>query len=245
MKENRGFKQAVPVEEIIDRCLASSDVCDQRKGGDLRHLAMQVQDRWRGRFAIKGFNASGDLSLTMLCRLQVAGLVSRDRCICPHEQFRFALSIPHRYPLSLPGVRFVGEMPFCPHVVHRSFMPQMTGIPPELQEYLRLGEGYCCYLRSSQWSVDLSCNLALVVWQVSRLLTFDKLFGEMGSLNPSARDYALRLRDQGKTPLGRSLPYPAERPSAAGRESAGGASVMDADESCDAIEWVDHGTIRT
>jgi hypothetical protein len=225
---DKSLQRAMQAEEVIERCLASSNACDQRKGGDLAHLV-----------------ASANLSLTAICRLHARGLVSLDRRICPQEQFRFALAIPHRYPLSLPVVKFVGDIPYSPHVVHRSFMPESAGIPPELQEYLRLGEGYCCYLRSSQWSIALSSNLAVIVWQISRLLTLDKLFGEMGSLNPSARDYAIRLQDEGQTPLGPPLPYPSERESMALCEPSSPACRHDADESGEAIVWVDHGNLRS
>jgi hypothetical protein len=237
----RNPPRAVRAADVIERCLASPNACDQRKGADLDHLAAQARHGWDRRFAIEGFAAAARLSLTALCRLHVHGLASLNGRVGPQECFRFALAIPHRYPLSLPVVKFVGDIPYSPHVVHRDFMPESAGLPPELQEYLRMGEGYCCYLRSSQWSIDLSSNLALVVWQVSRLLTLDKVFGEMGSLNPSARDYALRLRDEGKTPLGPSLPYPSERGPVARREPSG----AEVDASTEAIEWVDHGAVRS
>jgi hypothetical protein len=225
------------LQAVIESCLASANACDQRKGHDLSHLLAMQTGLWSGRFVVEGLFGLPSLALAVLCRLRVNGLVWEDGGPRPHEVFRLVLLISHNYPLLVPGARFVDEVPYCPHVVHGSFLPDTAGIPSELQTYIRMGQGNCCFLRTAQWSSDLSCNLALVVWQISRILTFDKVFGEAGSLNASARDFAIRLRETGTAPLGSPLPHP-DRSHGLGLDAArawdeNGQSGCDND-----IEWV-------
>ena len=166
---------------------------------------------WANRFEILGFGGRPDGALSMLCRLRATGLIWQGEP-GPHDTFTFTVDIPRYYPLSPPGIRFVEPVPFCPHVVHEQFLPAMEHVPPEFQAYLRAGgHGNCCYLRSSQWSSDPATHdLAIVVWQLSRVVTLGKAVGEVQSLNPRARDHALRLAQADRLPLGKSLPYPSD-----------------------------------
>jgi hypothetical protein len=152
--------------------------------------------------------------------------------------------VPHSYPLSVPAVRFTGAVPHCPHIVHASFLSNTAGMPSELQQFLRLGHGYCCYIRAAQWSSDISYCLALVIWQVSRILVLDKVFGEAVSLNASARDCALRLREEGKTPLGLPLPHPALRRSPDSHASPTHVEAKRLDSDNDDIDWIEDGNHR-
>jgi len=196
-------------EDVIRQLLASDSVCDLRKGNDLARLHTLSQGPWAGRFAFLGFGGNPDGSFTMLCRVHTTGLVWQGEAL-PHDVFTFAAVISRYYPLSLPRIKFADPVPYCPHVVHKEFLPPMAHVPTEFQEYVRKGgHGNCCYLRASQWSSDSAThNLAVVAWQVSRVLTLGKAFGEAQSLNPAARDHARRLAEDHRLPLGDSLPYP-------------------------------------
>jgi hypothetical protein len=105
-------------------------------------------------------------------------------------------------------------------VVSLSHAPEAAGLPPELQEFLRRGaEGACCYLKSSQWSANASLGLPFVFWQLSRLLVFENIHGERASLNPIARDWA--IRHESELPLGPPLPWPnPQQPAPAAADSS-------------------------
>jgi len=195
-------------EAIIERLTASENVCDNRRGADLQELLTLSRGPWRERFEILRFASMEEGALAVVCRLSVTGLVCRDGQPVRHGAFVCALGIPNSYPLAPPTVQFLGTIPWCGHVVHKDFLPEVSQLPPFLQEYLRQGHGRCCYVRSSQWRADVG-TLAIALWQVSRLVSFDKTRGEVASLNPMARDYARRLaEDGGSVPLGPPLPYP-------------------------------------
>ena len=126
----------------------------------------------------------------------------------------------------MPHVKFA-PAPFNPHVIHQGFLPERRGLPAELYTYVdQQGDGHTCYLRGSQWSLDGS-TLALVVWQISRIVTLTAFHGESVSLNTAARDHALRLAEEGRLPLGPALPPP-----------AGGAISLDEHRSAmEEIQW--------
>jgi hypothetical protein len=174
------------IEDVIGRLLASTNACDNRKGIDLRELLTLSRGRWRNRLEILQLGSTPERALVTVCRLQLAGLGWSDGQPTRQDSFVCAVSIPSCYPLSLPGAQFLGAIPWCGHVVHKDFLPEESRLPSHLQEYLRLGHGKCCYMRSSQWMPD-ACTLAIVLWQVSRLVTLEKSYGEPASLNPTGR----------------------------------------------------------
>jgi len=224
--------QNVEPEQVINRLLNSKNPCDQRKGHDLGSVLGLSKACWHRQFCILGFCPGADGSLGVICCLQVRGLVWGNEIPVMRDTFEFVLGVPQNYPLILPTVQFVRLIPYNPHIVHPSFMPNTVGLPAELQEYARQGAGYCCFLRHTQWSMDLSCNLALVIWQVSRILSLNKVFGEAGSLNKAARDYVIQLQKTGGLPLGPALPLP---------DGSVGQNVSDSevsDEQQDDIIWL-------
>ena len=202
------------VESVIQRLVASPNVCDQRKGRDIGMLQELGQRAWAGRLAPMGIHPGpGGRSFFVVGRLRTAGLAWRNGEPQQNSIWTMALEVQASYPLVMPGCVFVGqENPYNPHVTHRSFIPDAAGLPPVLQQYLRTlreggRDGVCCYARSTEWKSDASHHLALIVWQCSRILCGARLWGERGSLNNDARDYYLRLGREGKLPLGPALPY--------------------------------------
>lgn len=206
MKE-RKTKNLEP-DQIMRRLLQAENPCDQRKGRDLGILLRLLAERWRQQVCILGAYPGDDGSLGLVFCLQVKGLVWGNDIPVVRDTFEFVLGIPRNYPLILPSVQFVGLIPYNPHVVHPEFIPSTVGLPTELQVYARQGAGCCCFLRHTQWHTDLSHNLALVLWQVSRILTLNKVFGEARSLNQAARDYVIHLQREDRLPLGPPLPLP-------------------------------------
>jgi len=199
-------KNIPKLEEIVNQLLASENICDKRKGSDLLELLQLSRSLWQGRFDIVGIGGSAqERALVIVCAIQATGLIWADGGPKRHNKFICTLGIPHNYPLSKPNVRFLRDIPFCCHVVHREFVPEAKRLSSRLYEYLRNGEGCCCYIQSADWTPSLT--LSIVLWQVSQLLTFAKSHGEAGSLNPAARDYMQRCIEN-KLPLGKSLPYP-------------------------------------
>lgn len=202
----------LPVGRVIERLLESPSVCDQRKSGDLQTLKELAEGPWSGRLVLLGVDCGRQRSMDVVVQLDVPGLVWRGRPE-PHRNWTMILAVPHNYPLALPDVRFAGPaVPYCSHVIHREFLPDENGLPPELRQFVeavRAGrDGACCYLRHSQWSPLTTHNLAMVVWQVSRILSGTRLFGERGSLNRHANDHYQQLKDTDKLPLGPALPVP-------------------------------------
>jgi len=193
---------------VVERLIASSNVCDNRKGSDLNELLVLSRERWRNRCRVVQLGSTPEGGLAIVCQLQVAGLTWSDGQAVRRDAFRCTIGIANTYPMSMPDVRFLDPVPWCGHVVHRDSLPEASGLPPQLQDYLRQGHGRCCYLRSSQWT-PAKGTLVIVLWQVSRLIAFGKGWAEAASLNPAARDHALRLaRQPGRLPLGKPLPCP-------------------------------------
>lgn len=226
------------MEEIIGQLMASENVCDTRKAVDLTQLLTLSRGRWRDRFGILRMGSTPEGGLAVVCGLEAAGLIWSGDAPVDHGSFICAVSIQNNYPLCVPGVQFLRPVPWCGHVVHKDFLPEASWLPAHLQGYLRQGHGRCCYVRSSQWGSDTG-SLAIALWQVSRLVTLTKEHGESGSLNPTARDYALRLGEEGgRLPLGPPLPYPHDD----GAEAADTVVVAAAaapDEDAADIEWID------
>ena len=198
-----------PLEQIATELAATGNACDERKSRDLLRLAELSACPWSGRLLVEGLSAGPGRSLDLACRLKVSGLGWQGEPQ-PHDAWTLTLSVPHHYPLAQPEVRFVGEVPYNPHVVHRDFVPEDREVPAEFRAFLsacRSGfDGGCCYLRGSQWSSALAFDLALVLWQTSRIVCGQCLYAERGALNLHARDHYLRLAGEGGLPLGEPLP---------------------------------------
>jgi hypothetical protein len=133
----------------------------------------------------------------------------------------------------MPGFQFLPPaIPFNSHVIHKDHLPEQASLLPELQALIRSGRhGGCCWMASDQWQPTIDMSLALAVWTVSRILTGDKMHGEAASLNRTARDAMLRLREEGKLPLGPALPCPVDGP------AAGAAGAPTPGDDLD-FEWV-------
>jgi len=226
-----------PLEKVVNRLRESPNVCDQRKARDLEKLLALAEGPWAGRFVPLGADCGGNRSLQVVAQLDVPGLAWRGQPE-PHQNWTMVIAVPHNYPMVQPEVRFAGVVPYCPHVVHREFLPDEKGLPPELRQFVeavRAGrDGSCCYLRNSDWSPLATHDLATAVcFQVSRILCGARLFGERGSLNNHARDYYQRLEDEGRLPLGPALPVPWGTAAAEATSHAAGG-----DDEEDAIEWI-------
>jgi hypothetical protein len=234
-----GRPRVVPLGRVIDRLRESPNVSDQRKARDIGKLEKLAQGPWSGRLVLIGADCGRRWSLELVMQLDAASLVWRGRPE-PHHQWTLLLGVPHNYPMVQPDVQFVGNLPpYCSHVIHRQFLPDETGLPLELRQFVeavRAGrDGACCYLRADQWSPLTTHDLAMVIWQVSRILTGARLFGERGSLNNHARDYYQRLQEEGRLPLGPALPVPWDGAGEApGRPDVAVGSEGDEE----AIEWI-------
>jgi hypothetical protein len=138
----------------------------------------------------------------------VAGLILSGGQVQSHADWDLQIYVPMHYPYSKPEVKFQGSaIPFNPHVLHKESCIDEELLPPELLEFLeamRNGQqGWMCY--SAAWSPLATHDLTLLLWQVSRILG-GRVFGEKYSLNNLARDYFLRLGQEGRLPLGPPLP---------------------------------------
>ena len=231
----------VPVHRVVERLCESPNVCDQRKSRDVGRLQALADGPWSDRVVLVGIDCGRQWSLDLVVQLDVAGLAWRGRAE-PHRPWTMLVAVPHNYPMAMPAVRFVGGVvPYCPHVIHREFLPDEARLPVELRQFVeavRAGrDGACCYLRGAQWSPLTTHDLAMVVWQVGRILTGTRLFGEQGSLNNHARDHYQRLQDEGRLPLGPGLPAPWSA-SDGGRTGPDGSNPAgELDDVDDAIAW--------
>jgi hypothetical protein len=207
----------------------------------LEDLRAQALGRWRSRVEVLGLMPGEGRSLIVVVRIGAMGQIWSAGRAAACDSFVLALAIPHSYPLQMPVVRFVRPIPFNPHVVHAGHLPMLASLPPELRDYIRDGEGHCCYLKSSQWRPGRTCDLSMVVWMVSRILTLERTYGEAGSLNPVARDAAFRLAETKALPLGEPLPYPHELsagdPAAPAPQNSRQSPPDDESEEDEDIEW--------
>jgi len=218
---------AMKTEEIIRALLASGNLGDVRKGECIRRVHALEEGLWKGRFRIAGY-AVEQRSLVVLSEMRVRGWLWENGRPHVHDRWLLATALPSHYPAAMPLVRFLDKVPFNPHVVSRHHLPETAGMPPELQEYVRNGnDGLCCYLKGSEWSPKESMGLPFVYAQVSRVLV-GYVHGEAMSLNPVARDWAIRHADQ--LPLGPPLPWPS-RDQWAAAPTAGGEP--------EAIDWIE------
>ncbi len=233
------------LRRAVDRLLESTNPSDLRKGRDLRQLSELSEGLWNGRFAPAALIGLSDERLGLLAMLKVAGLIWSDGPQA-HDAWTLLITLPRHYPLASATVQFVGHVPYNPHVVHRAFVPDRAGLPAELHSYVaavRSGQdGGCCFVRHTQWAADVTCDLSLLVWQVSRLLCGARIHGERSSLNDQARDHYLQLRDKGQVPLGPALPFPhgSSQELCAGFEDS--QQMPDCDE---AVEWLTAGPDTT
>lgn len=219
-RENTNTMQPKPtIRSIADALRSSQNVCDQRKGNCIRRVLDLQNGIWRDRFQTLACAEGEGRSLVLVCQLQVPGLVWQEGQPRPNEKWIVAAGLANNYPMAMPKVQFHQFLPFNPHVVSRSHVSDAAGMPPELQEFLRHGaDGACCYLKTEQWSANASLGLPFVFWQLSRLLVFENTHGERASLNPVARDWA--IRHESELPLGKPLPWPSpQEPAPAMTES--------------------------
>ncbi|MBN2564803.1 MAG: hypothetical protein JXB46_03750 [Candidatus Eisenbacteria bacterium] len=233
------LKSDLDLGGVVARLKASPNVCDQRKGRDVEALMALAQGKWSSRFSLVRAFPGPQRSLTLLCELVISGLVWRNQPE-PHSDWLIALGLPWNYPLAMPGAGFLRDVPYNPHVSHRAFALEPRGLSAELHRYveeLRSGrDGGICFVRASQWTADSTRDLALLIWQISRILSGNVLYGEAAALNHSARDHYLRLKQEGKLPLGPSLPFPHENGSLQGHfAEQAHAAVSDEDPD---IEWM-------
>jgi hypothetical protein len=244
-----GRRPRFSLERLIQLLEKSPNVCDQRKAADLQKLVDLTKGPWSGRVALLGAECGQQWNLNVVLQMEVPGLAWQGQPV-PQTTWMALLTVPHSYPMEMPVVRFVGGVPYCSHVIHREFLPDEGRLPPELRQFVeavRAGrDGACCYMRHSQWSPAPTHDLGLVVWQVARIVSGTRLFGERGSLNNHARDYYQRLKDEGRLPLGPGLAAPWTRgqggqsgeDATSGQEDASGQAVIpDIDDDDDAIEW--------
>lgn len=229
----------IGLDVLMQELASSRNLCDLRKARDLEALVRHSQGPWAGRFAILHALAQPDRMLVLITRLQAKGLVWAGKPQM-HDLWTLAIGMKHNYPLSLPVASFTGVVPYNPHVAHGAFVPDERGLPADLQHYiraLRMGyDGGCCFVRTSQWSPATTHDLALAVWQISRLLTGAHFFGERAALNTHACSHYLALAEQGLLPLGPALPPP-EAPEA-GAAVRLRASAHAKDEEDEDVEWL-------
>jgi hypothetical protein len=192
---------------LADKLSRQPNVCDQRKGRDLKLLHEASQGIWQEFLSDLRIAVGTRQSLLLTGRLKVGGLVWADQARI-HNDWGIEIMIPRHYPIAQPEVRMESPVPYNPHVLHNEFLPDERELPAELRPFLeeiRAGAaGRCCYL--GQWQADLTHDLRLVVWQISRILSGACFHGEANSLNNHARDYYLRLKKQGGLPIAAALP---------------------------------------
>jgi len=190
------------VNEVLGK---SDQSCKVRVRLDLENTIHMEQTQWKGRVELLELIPKNDV-VDLLFRLDVCALVLQDEQPILHEGFALLMQIPKRYPLLKPRVQLVGPtIPWNPHVLHGAVAEER--LPVELRPYAHLGRGTCCYINN--WSADIrNHNLPLVIAQISRVLTLTRFHGEAGTLNPEARDDAIRRKERGELPLGPALPFP-------------------------------------
>ncbi len=238
--EARAGASPIRLDVVVKELAASANLCDLRKARDIQALVELARGAWAGRFALLGALADPDRTLVLVTQLQAKGLVWSNKPQS-HDQWTLAVGMRHNYPLSVPVASFVNVVPYNPHVAHGAFVPEERGLPADLQQYiraLRMGhDGGCCFVRTSQWSSAATHDLALAIWQVSRILTGAHFFGERGALNRHACTHYLTLAEQGLLPLGPALPPPRapEAGAIVRMEASAAAEGGDDDED---VEWI-------
>ena len=205
-----GDAEPLALPLVQQMLLQSPNAGDRRKGRDLAQLAELEAGQWAGLFRLRGARPGPQRTLCILADLHVCGLVWDGTAPRIHNDWQLLLGVLHSYPLAEPAAAFSGApTPFNPHVLDKNFAPQASGLAPEMRRFLTAAhDGACCWTVASQWRPTLSYTLALVVRQVSRILTGSLLYCEKYSLNDLANDHYLVLAREGRLPLGPSLPVP-------------------------------------
>jgi len=234
MNQTSERKAAVPIplEEVTRRLARSKNACDMRKSRDLNRIIELSTGPWAGRVEVLCALAGQGRSLSIVTELAADGL-AWDGKPEANGMWTVLLTMGNVYPLSQPTAQFAGRIPFNPHVAHAAFLPDDRGLPPELRPFIaamRTGsDGQCCFVRQNQWSADSDHDLAIVLWQVSRIVTGSAFYGERAALNRQAADHYVQLSKAGRLPFGPALPAPLGD----GREEA---APSDGD---DGIDWDD------
>jgi hypothetical protein len=197
--------------QVVAALGPSKNVQDIRKARDLEVLGRVAGNLWKGRCIVRGVGAGEQGALAVALSLSgVAGLVLRGDQPEPNDVWDLLVYLRPQYPFARPEVRFEsGTVPFNPHVLHRDSIIDEESLPREMVHFLEAmrggQEGLTCY--AADWPPLATHDLALLVWQVSRILG-GRVFGEKYSLNNAARDFYLRLAAEGRLPLGPPLPLP-------------------------------------
>jgi len=237
--EARNDLSPMPLDVLSNKLLASPRPCDQRQGRDIRRLLDLSGTLWAGRVEPLCASPVEGRKYAVLMHLNTPGLVWQEQPVI-HDRWTLVLVLTSNYPMAIAQARFAQVIPYCPHVCQRRFAPTEAECPPELREFitaLRQGaEGYCCYARQEQWSPDAAHDLALVVWQISRLLCGAAFHGELGTLNRHALACYIDLARQNKLPIGTAetpplaaLPLPID---------TGAAPAVMLDAAGDDVEWL-------
>ena len=196
---------------ILDRTPKAA-LRERRFLNEMGALGQIERGAWNDRFRVRGVDWAADGGVVIHCRLRAPGLVmTAGGRIEERDVWNLDLQLSRFYPLSQPTVLFSGPaIPFCPHVL--SMNPQFEQADERLRHVAENGRGACCWIGKGEWTSDFRThNLAFVCWVASRLVVYELGHAEEGALNPQARDHYLRLRESGRLPLGRALPYPFTR----------------------------------
>lgn len=202
---------------IVSRMAEEKDVKTRRLARDIQQLIDLSAGLWRDRFYLRGLGQAPDRSWQVQAEIVVPTLLNNNgktaepACECVVGPHRLVLGIPRFFPLAMPSVFLLPPIPWNAHVMHPDGLPgQVESLPAELQRYVRMGSGHVCYMNDSEWSgVEPDfCNLANVVWVISRILTLELVHPEEAALNPRARDVFIRMKEDGRVPLGAALPCP-------------------------------------
>ncbi|GIW89856.1 MAG: hypothetical protein KatS3mg109_0288 [Pirellulaceae bacterium] len=247
---DHGADEHRAIRAVAERLLGSPNVCDQRKGRDLARLLALSDTAWHDRLALQAAVPLPDrCTLGLVANLTVTSLAWRSGQPVEHSSWKLLVAVEPYYPLAMPAVRFVDEVPYNPHVLHREHLPDEATLAPPLRLFIaavRQGyDGGCCYLESSHWQTTPEFDLAFVIWQVSRVLAGVGVRAEPGALNQHACDYFMHLADQKRLPLGPPLPPPfiksetfQEHTGGSENRRAGTGSIPSPTSSVD-IEWIE------
>jgi hypothetical protein len=221
--------RAIEADAVVERLLAGANPCDRRKSRDLAVLAALTRPRgaWFGKAEIVRIVAK-DRDLVLFVKIGVPGLAYEDG-VKTHRDWLVAIRVGEHYPVEKPTVTFAQRVPWHPNVFDSRFRAPSC-IRADLRAFSDAGHGSCCFARSGEWTSLIRCDLAFLVFFLSRMLV-GAFWAEDAALNPAARDEYLRRRSE--LPLGKPLPPPTGAAETGAPEvpPAGGAA-RDAD-----IEW--------
>lgn len=204
------------VEEICRRLESSGDLCQQAQGHDLRMLLTMTQGCWRDRVKILGIAPGENGALGVLFELnELEGLVYDGHTVASNDCWQGVILVPPSYPYHMPLVRFVGAIPYSPHVLHDKVEVDQRNLTPDMRSFYRAVQrqeaGATCFLSSASWTpLRGQHNLCLVLWLVSGIVCASRFRGESNSLNSRAFAHFHSLAQEGRLPLGPALSYPNE-----------------------------------